>query len=320
MKKLLDMHQLSYSYPGQPRALDQIDLSVYAGQTLAVLGGNGAGKSTLFLTMNGVFTPDAGELCWQGQRVHTQAFPATRLRQKVGIVFQDPNDQLFSASIEDDIAFGLINQGLPEPEVRAKVASVIEQLGIAEFVQQPTHALSFGQKKRVALAGILAMEPEIVILDEPTAGLDPRGITEMFDLLQKLRETAGITLVLATHDIDLVALHADVALVLDHGRIVFDGSVAELLSQPDLLRRHALRLPRVAHLMEILAELDGLPVDRFAATISKARLSLLHAYSLGVASGQTFGASLSQTFSAASGQTFGADEGQTFGVAEGSNS
>jgi len=278
MNTLLEMRNLSYAYPGQALALDQISLAIQSGQTLAVLGGNGAGKSTLFLTMNGVLTPGSGEIFWQGQRVQAPAFPACELRKKVGIVFQDPNDQLFSASIVDDIAFGLLNQGLPEALVSSKVANVIKQLGIGDFAHKPTHALSFGQKKRVALAGVLAMEPKVVILDEPTAGLDPKGITEMFTLLDQLKTTAGITLVLATHDIDLVALHCDDAVVLDHGQMVFSGQVTSLMSQAELLRRHSLRLPRIAHLMEILADCNGLPVDRLAATISKARRSLVRAY------------------------------------------
>jgi len=275
MTVLMEVRNLCYAYSSQEPALDSVSLSICQGQTLAVLGGNGAGKSTLFLNLNGVLTPSAGEVFWKGRLVERSTQSIQDLRKQVGIVFQDPNDQIFSANVADDIAFGLFNLGLPEQEVRSRVAAMIDQLGIDEYAHKPTHALSFGQKKRVALAGVLAMRPEIVILDEPTAGLDPEGISEMFKLLDRLKQEYGLTLILATHDIDLVALHCDSACLLDHGRVVFGGTVSELIAQADLLRRHALRQPRIAHLMGILAHQDGLPVDGQAATIAQARRSIV---------------------------------------------
>jgi cobalamin biosynthesis protein CbiD len=275
MASLLETRRLSYSYDGKEPVLQEVDLALDPAKTLAVLGGNGAGKSTLFLNLNGVLTPTHGEVCWKGQVVESTPLAIRELRQRVGIVFQDPNDQLFSARIEDDIAFGPLNLGLDEREVRARVDLVVDQLGIRPFIDQPAQTLSFGQKKRVALAGVLAMQPEVLILDEPTAGLDPEGISEMFRLLEQLKKDHGLSLVLATHDIDLVALHCDTALVLDHGRVVFSGPVDALFADPEQLRGHALRMPRIAHLMEIISQVDGLPVDSQAATISQARRSLL---------------------------------------------
>ncbi len=275
MNVLLEVRNLCYAYSHQDLALDSVSLSISQGQTLAVLGGNGAGKSTLFLNLNGVLLPSAGELLWQGHPVERTPQATQALRKHVGIVFQDPNDQIFSANVADDIAFGLLNLGLPESEVRTRIEAVINQLGISEYAHKPTHALSFGQKKRVALAGVLAMRPEILILDEPTAGLDPAGISEMFKLIDRLKQENGLTVILATHDIDLVALYCDMACLLDHGRVVFSGAVRELIVQAEFLRRHALRLPRIAHLMGILAHQDGLPVDGHAATIAQARRSIV---------------------------------------------
>ncbi|ACL75625.1 ATP-binding cassette domain-containing protein [Ruminiclostridium cellulolyticum] len=272
---IIETKKLSYSYDGEHQALENVSISIKKGKTTAVLGGNGAGKSTLFLNLNGVLTPDSGTVFFDGSEVEYNKKGIIEMRKRVGIVFQDPNDQLFSSSVKKDISFGAINLGLGVEEVRERVEKAIVQTGIGEYVDKPTHALSFGQKKRVAIAGILAMEPDVIILDEPTAGLDSKGASDILNLLTKIKEETGVSVILATHEMDIVPLYCDDVFVMDHGKVVMGGNVREVLSKPELLREHSLRLPRMAHLMEILNQRDKLKVDKTAATISEARASIL---------------------------------------------
>lgn len=271
---IIETKNLSYSYNGEKAALDKVDINIPKGKTTAVLGGNGAGKSTLFLTLNGVLTPEAGEVFFDGKRVKYDKKGITEMRKRIGVVFQDPNDQLFSSSVRKDISFGAMNLGLGLDEVRARVELAITQTGVAEYIDSPTHALSFGQKKRVAIAGVLVMQPEVIILDEPTAGLDSRGASEILQLLSEIKEKTGVSVILATHEMDIIPLYCDFAYVMDHGRVITGGAVKEILSKPELLRSHSLRLPRIAHLMEILNKEDNLGVDMTAATISAARAAI----------------------------------------------
>ena len=272
---IIETNNLSYSYDGEHQALENVSISIKKGKTTAFLGGNGAGKSTLFLNLNGVLTPDSGKVFFEGKEVEYNKKGITEMRKRVGIVFQDPNDQLFSSSVKKDISFGAINLGLGVEEVRERVEKAVVQTGIGEYVDKPTHALSFGQKKRVAIAGVLAMEPDVIILDEPTAGLDSKGASEILNLLTKIKDETGVSVILATHEMDIVPIYCDDVYIMDHGKVVLGGNVREVLSKPGILREHSLRLPRMAHLMEILSQRDKLDVDRTAATISEARASIL---------------------------------------------
>ncbi len=272
---IIETKNLSYSYDGEHQALENVSISIKKGKTTAVLGGNGAGKSTLFLNLNGVLTPDMGKVFFDGKEMEYNKKGITEMRKRVGIVFQDPNDQLFSSSVKKDISFGAINLGLGVDKVRERVEKAVVQTGIEEYVDKPTHALSFGQKKRVAIAGVLAMEPDVIILDEPTAGLDSKGASDILNLLTKIKEETGVSVILATHEMDIVPIYCDDVFVMDHGKVVLGGNVREVLSKPEILREHSLRLPRMAHLMEILSQRDKLDVDRTAATISEARASIL---------------------------------------------
>lgn len=271
---VIETKKLSYSYSDEKLALDDINIAIPKGKITAVLGGNGAGKSTLFLNLNGVLTPDSGEVFFDGQKVKYDKKGIMEMRKRVGIVFQDPNDQLFSSSVRKDISFGALNLGLDIEEVKSRVEQVIAQTGIGEYADRPTHALSFGQKKRVAIAGVLVMRPDVIILDEPTAGLDPAGVSEILQLLIKIKEETGVSVILATHEIDIVPIYCDYAYVMDHGKIVLEGNIKDILIKADKLREHSLRLPRIAHLMEILKNQDHLDVDRTAATISTARAAI----------------------------------------------
>lgn len=271
---IIEVDKLSYSYSDDSLALDNVSIQIKKGKTSAILGGNGSGKSTLFLNLNGVLKPKSGKIFYNGQEMSHNKKDLFELRKKIGIVFQDPDDQLFSADVKKDISFGLINLGLSPEEIKSRIEFVVQNTGIKDILDKPTHGLSFGQKKRVAIAGVLAMQPEVIILDEPTAGLDPSGVSEILNLLNEIKEKMGVTIIMSTHEIDLVPLYCEEVFILDKGKVVFEGTSQEMLENSDVLRAHNLRLPRIAHLMEVLHDKDNLNVDKYASTISQARKSI----------------------------------------------
>lgn len=275
MSYAIEARELSYTYDDGTAALQGLTFRAQQGKVTGILGGNGAGKSTLFLNLNGVLVPDSGSVVVCGQPVRYDRKGILEVRRRVGIVFQDPDDQLFSADVYRDISFGGVNLGLPEGEVRRRVEAAMERTGTAELRDKPTHALSFGQKKRVAIAGVLVMEPAVMILDEPTAGLDPQGVSDIMHLLSELRESLGMTVVIATHDMDIVPLYCDYAYLMNGGAMALEGTPESLFAQPELMRENHLRLPRIAHLMEILRDRDGLDAAASAATIGAARREIL---------------------------------------------
>lgn len=273
---ILEADNLIYDYPDGTRALKGISLTIPKGVTTAVLGGNGAGKSTMLLCLNGILKPSGGVLRLDGAPYGYSQKELLNLRRRVGFVFQDSDSQLFSASVSQDISFGPMNLKLPLDEVRERVRWAMEVTGTAALKDRPTHALSFGQKKRVAIAGVLAMQPDIMIFDEPTAGLDPSGVSEIMHLLRKTQEELGITIVLSTHDIDMVPLFCDKAYVMDRGEMVMTGTPAEVFAQKEELRRVGLRLPRIGHLLDILQNQDDFDLGPAAYTIAEARRSLVN--------------------------------------------
>ena len=274
MEAAIEARELRYIYEDGTAALKGINLRAERGKITGILGANGAGKSTLFLNLNGVLQPSDGEILLDGVPVKRDRKGLTELRRRVGIVFQDPDDQLFSADVYRDISFGAVNLGLPEAEVRRRVEAAMERTGVSHLRDKPTHALSFGQKKRVAIAGVLVMEPEALILDEPTAGLDPQGVSDLLELLTSLRDSQGMTILMATHDMDVVPLCCDYAYLLGGGSVLAQGTPEELFTKAELLRANHLRLPRIAHLMAILRDRDGLDVTP-VGTIGAARRELL---------------------------------------------
>lgn len=236
MHCMVEIRGLSFSYPDGKAALNGVDLTIPPGEKVALVGPNGAGKSTLLLHLNGL-------LRGRGE-VRVAGFPVAdatlaRVRSVVGLVFEDPDDQLFSPTVFDDVAFGPIYQGLPEPVVRARVDTALRAVGMEDRVHRVSHHLSAGEKKRVAIATVLAMEPEILVLDEPTSGLDPRARRGLINLLRDL----PLTMLVATHDMRMVAELFPRTVVMDGGAVVADGPTPEILAQPELLQAHGLEAP-----------------------------------------------------------------------------
>jgi len=231
------LSKLGYSYPDGTRALSDIDLEIPEGQRVALLGPNGAGKSTIILHLNGIIMPTEGSVEIAGTILAEET--VRDIRRQVGLVFQDPDDQLFMTTVYDDVAFGPLNMGLPEEEVSALTHRALHDVGLADVASKSGQHLSFGQKKRIALATVLSMSPAILVLDEPTSNLDPRSKRQMVDLLQVL----DVTMLVATHDMEVAWTLCDRAVVVDSGTIVADGPRDEIMRDADLLEAHGLELP-----------------------------------------------------------------------------
>jgi cobalt/nickel transport system ATP-binding protein len=275
---ILEVKNLCHRYPHlDSNALDEINLKIFKGERVAVLGANGAGKSTLFKHLNGILRPLSGEVMVKGEKITKKN--VRTCRETVGIVFQDPDDQVLAPSVEEDIAFGPINMGLSRKEVETRVKEALEMVGLKGFEERAPHHLSGGQKKLVAIAGILAMRPEVIVLDEPTAGLDPLSSARILELIMKMNRELGITLLLSTHDVDVVPYFAERVFVLHHGKLEADGSPDEIFNDPELLRKAHLRLPRVAEVFEMLQQ-EGIDVE-IQITAEAARDEILRFISSG---------------------------------------
>jgi cobalt/nickel transport system ATP-binding protein len=273
---LFKIENLTHEYSDGTLAVDNISINFDKAERIALLGTNGSGKTTLLNHLNGILKPTYGRILFDDKPLKYDAKSLLELRKRVGFVFQDPNDQLFAPTVKQDVAFGPLNLGYSTEKVKAIVAEAMETVGIAQFAEKPPHFLSLGQKKRVALAGVLAMEPEVIIMDEPTSNLDPRATSEILHLLLQLNKEKGITLLLATHDVDMVPLFASRMFVLSKGKLVFDGTPKEAFSNGDLIREVNLRSPRLTHLFEVLKDEDKLPVgDELPLTIGEARKEIL---------------------------------------------
>jgi cobalt/nickel transport system ATP-binding protein len=271
---ILETRGLVYNYDREVHALRGLDFTARRRRKLAVLGANGAGKSTLFLHLNGTLRPEMGEIRINGQLAGYRRRELLEWRQRVGLVFQNPDDQLFAPTVEQDISFGPVNLGLDKDEVYRRVDESLRAMGIEDLRERPVHSLSFGQKKRAAIAGIVAMRPEVLILDEPSAGLDPRGVESLLAVLEELHR-AGTTLIMATHDVDLACAWADEVAVLRTGRVEKQGSVEEVLSDPHLMRSSDLRAPLVFEIAARLRARGDLPDHGALPRSREALLGLL---------------------------------------------
>ena len=255
-------------------ALDGVDLSNNQGEFVVILGPSGAGKSTLFLHLNGIYEPDEGKVFIDGEELKYDKKSLLKFRQKVGIVFQNPDDQIFAPTVEEDVAFGPLNLKLPMEEVQKRVTESLARVGMSGFEKKAPHHLSGGQKKRVAIAGILAMKPEIMVLDEPTAGLDPQGVRGLSKLLKDLNEE-GITIIISTHEVDLVPNYAKRVFVMVDGLLIAEGTPKEIFAQPEILDKANLEVPIVTELFHDL-EKEGFDMENdYPLTIKEAKEKFL---------------------------------------------
>lgn len=244
---MIRAEQLCHTYEDGTEALKRVNVKVEKNERVALMGPNGAGKTTLILHFNGILKPTSGRVLFRGREIEYSRRYLSMLRRKVGVVFQNSDDQLFAPTVLEDVAFGLLNSGVPEEEARERALDMLERLGIRKLAGKAPHLLSLGQKKRVAIAGVLVMEPEVVIFDEPLSGLDPKGREEVEQILEELEATT----VVATHDTELALSWADLVYVLNRGRVVAEGSPHDVFSDRKLLRECSLTLPTLAEVHSV---------------------------------------------------------------------
>lgn len=264
-----------FRYPDGTVALSDIRLAIGHGEFAGILGSNGSGKTTLLKIMDGLIKGYQGEALLDGDNV-LRLHPRDIYR-KVGLVFQNPDDQLFATTVFEDTAFGPRNMGCPEPEVKARVEAALASVDMAEFAGKGINNLSYGQKKRVCIAGLLAMGHQILLLDEPTAGLDPMGEYRMMELLTRLNKEQEVTIVMATHSVDLVPIFLHKLHILSRGKLIRGGTPEEVFTAPEELHNVKLRLPHIAELIYKLKHEEGLPFGRVPLTIGEARREIVEA-------------------------------------------
>nr|MBQ6241063.1 energy-coupling factor transporter ATPase [Lachnospiraceae bacterium] len=280
---ILRLENVSYTYeagtPMETEALKPMDLTVRSGEILALIGSTGSGKSTLIQMMNGLNRPATGKVFLDDQDVFAEKYDRRKLRSRVGLVFQYPEYQLFETDILKDISFGPKNQGLDEETCLARARAAMAAVGLGpEYETRSPFDLSGGEKRRAAIAGVLAMEPEILVVDEPVAGLDPEGRTELLDEFRRLKEEKGMGIVIVSHSMDDVASLADRIIVLSRGKIVMEGTPREVFTRGAELESLGLALPAVTRILLRLKE-KGVPVNTDALTVEEAKAEILRVLS-----------------------------------------
>jgi cobalt/nickel transport system ATP-binding protein len=251
-----------------------VNFNVDKGENIAILGPNGAGKSTLLHHFNGLLMPTSGKVYVLEKEVTKQNME--EIRQKVGLVFQDPDDQLFARTVSQDVGFGPTNLGLPKSEIIERVRWALDVTELTCLESKAPQNLSTGQKTRAAIAGVLAMKPEVMILDEPMANLDPRTASKILKLLLQLNQELGISLIIATHDVDLVPLFATKIFIMNKGQIILEGKPEAVFAQAETIRSLDLRLPRITHLFEILRKENSIAANNsIPLTIGEARKEII---------------------------------------------
>jgi len=257
------------------KALDDVSLVIPDGQFIGLIGHTGSGKSTFVQHLNGLMKPSQGNIYYNGKDIHDPEFDRKNLRSKVGLVFQYPEHQLFEIDVFSDVCFGPKNLGLSQKEVELRAYQALKQVGIAdEYFYQSPFDLSGGEKRRVAIAGVLAMKPEVLVLDEPTAGLDPKGRQEILDLIARLHKENGMTVILVSHSMDDVAEYADRILVMNHGKILWDDVPHEVFKYASELEKIGLSAPQVTYIMQELKK-NGYEVATDIISISEAKQEIL---------------------------------------------
>ncbi|MEH1866673.1 MAG: ABC transporter ATP-binding protein [Nostoc sp.] len=260
---LLEFEQVYYTYTGaQQSALNGLTLKIPSGKRCALIGQNGCGKTTLFLLANGLYKPDSGTVSWRGEPLSYNRNYLSNLRQKVGLVFQDPEQQLVASTVEEDISYGLCNLGLPEPEIKDRVEQALVEFELTTLAERPVHHLSLGQKKRVSIADVMVLQPELLVLDEPTAYLDIKHTRNLIATLKKIHQD-GTTLLMATHDLDLVYRWADWVFVIDQGQLMLEGKPPDVFSQRTLLSELELGVPLIYEILfDGLSAEEGVVIER----------------------------------------------------------
>ena len=269
----LSARDVSFKYPDGTSALKCINLDIKKGEFIGILGSNGSGKTTLLKAMDGILKGLEGNVYLDGFDI--KRLTPKEIYRKIGLVFQNPDDQLFAPTLYEDIAFGPINMGFDTKEIETRVLNALKDVELAGLEKKSIHNLSYGQKKRACIAGLLAMGHEILLLDEPTAGLDPMGEYKMMKILQGLNKENGVTAVMATHSVDLVPLFLDRLYILSKGRIIRQGSSEEVFTSPEDMEDIKLRLPQIAELIYRLKHEEMLPFDRIPLTVGEARRELI---------------------------------------------
>ena len=275
------LDKINYSYSEgtayQIQALKDINLQIEEGQFIGIIGHTGSGKSTLTQLLNGLLRATSGHIYVDGEDIYDEDYDMKKLRNKVGLVFQYPDHQLFETTNFEDVCFGPKNQGLDRKEVELRAFEALQNVGFPEdLYYQPPFDLSGGQKRRVAIAGVLAMKPEVLILDEQTAGLDPAGRDEILGLVSKMHKELGITIILVSHSMEDVAEYVERLIVMNQGEVMYDGVPKEVYAHYKELEAVGLAAPQVTYLMNELAG-KGLPVDTGATTVKEAAQSILAA-------------------------------------------
>ena len=270
---------LNFAYGGgtafEQHALFDVNLEIGDGEFVGLIGHTGSGKSTLIQHLNGLIKASAGELFYNGENIYSQGYDMKQLRSKVGLVFQYPEHQLFEVDVLTDVCVGPKNQGLSREEAEARARKALEQVGLdPSYYKQSPFELSGGQKRRVAIAGVLAMEPEVLILDEPTAGLDPRGRDEILDQIDRLHRERHMTIILVSHSMEDVARYADRLIVMNHGQKVFDGAPREVFRHYKELETMGLAAPQITYLVHDL-KARGIDIDDDITTVAEAREAIL---------------------------------------------
>jgi cobalt/nickel transport system ATP-binding protein len=272
----LSVKKVSYTYPEGTRSLSDIDLEVRMGEFIGILGANGSGKTTLLKVMDGLLKNFEGSVELDGKGVR-QLSPR-EIYKKVGLIFQNSDEQLFAPTVFEDVAFGPTNMGFTEEEVALRVTKALKDVDMEGYGKRSIHHLSFGEKKRICIAGLLAMGQEILLLDEPTDGLDPMGEYKMMNLLMRLNKEQKITMIMATHRVDLVPLFLDRLYILSRGEIVRGGRPEEVFTTPEEMEGMKLKLPQIAELIYRLKHEDQVPFDKIPLTIGEAREEIIQLY------------------------------------------
>lgn len=271
---VLRVRDLRFKYNDEKHALNGVDLEIEEGEKIAVLGSNGAGKSTFFLNINGVLKPHSGEIFYRGEKINRKNL--NHLRKNVGIVFQDADNQIIASTVMAEVSFGPMNLKLPKKEVLRRVDKALDYMNIQEFRDRPPHYLSGGEKKRVSIADIIAMESEVVIFDEPTAALDPQNAAMLEEVLEKMGQE-GRTLLISTHDVDFAYRWAERVIVFSEGKVIADDTPLHVFQQEDILQKANLKHPMMFEVYDILKEKGIVPdQDLYPKNVQEFRDMICH--------------------------------------------